>query len=238
MNFSATNPAAAGEPPLPLGTDLTARLRETAAAFYDCEGGCHGPDHADRVHATALYIGRAMAGRLDILSAAAILHDIGRRDETASKGAVCHAARGAELAGPILAGHGFRERDIEEIRNCITTHRFRNDNPPLSLEARIIFDADKLDSIGAIGIGRAFLFAGEVGARLHNTNLTDIHLTTSYSTEDTAYREFRVKLGRIRERMLTPIGRQLADERHRFMKLFFNRLEIEINGGSSDVQES
>ncbi|MCK4839702.1 MAG: hypothetical protein KAS94_12945, partial [Desulfobulbaceae bacterium] len=57
-----------------------------------------------------------------------------------------------------------------------------------------------------------------------------------YSSEDTAYREFRLKLCKVRERMLTPIGQQLADDRHQFMKVFFNRLEIEINGGAPDVQ--
>jgi len=107
----------------------------------------------------------------------------------------------------------------------------------MSLEARILFDADKIDSLGAIGIGRAFLFAGQVGARLHNS---DSALTGSspYTIEDTAYREFRFKLRKLRERMLTPLGRRLADERHRFMEEFFSRLNLEIGEGEQDVQES
>lgn len=219
----------------PLGAELTARLRRTAAIYCETEGGCHGLDHADRVSATALHIGKAMHGRLDIISGAAILHDIGRKEESASKGEICHAVRGAELARPILIDHGFERDDVEEICHCIATHRFRGSNRPLSLEAKILFDADKLDSIGAVGIGRAFLFAGQIGAKLHN-HQTDIHATAAYSIEDTAYREFRLKLCRVRERMLTPIGLQLADERHQFMEVFFNRLEIEINGGAPDVQ--
>ncbi len=100
-----------------------------------------------------------------------------------------------------------------------------------------VFDADKLDSIGAIGIGRAFLFAGQVGAKLHNTE-TDITTSSPYTVEDTAYREFMVKLCRVKERMITPLGRQLAEERHDFMSVFFARLEIEINGGAADARQS
>lgn len=220
---------------LPLGEILTSRLRKSASFHCESEGGCHGIDHSDRVHATAIYIGRAMNGRLDILSPASILHDIGRRDESASKGIICHAVRGAELAEPILSDLDFDRDDIKEICHCIATHRFRDNNSPQSLEAKILFDADKLDSIGAVGIGRAFLFAGQIGARLHNQD-TDVRATASYTSEDTAYREFLVKLCKVKERMLTTIGRQLAEERHQFMKVFFNRLEMEINGGVPDVQ--
>ena len=201
----------------------------------ETNGGCHGQDHTDRVHATTIHFGEVMDASLRILSAAAILHDIGRKDEMASKGVICHAVRGAELAKKILLDLDFESDEVEKICHCIATHRYRDDNPPISLEAKILFDADKLDSIGAIGIGRAFLFAGQIGARLHN-NTANINETSAYTIEDTAYREFRVKLAKIRERMLTPLGRKLAEERHQFMKIFFSRLETEINGGVPDVQ--
>lgn len=222
---------------LPLGLELTAKLRAIAAARCHEEGGCHGPDHAERVHATALAMGRELGADLTILSAAALLHDIGRAEESRSRGQLCHAALGAEMAGTILAELGFTGEAAAAIRHCIATHRFRDDNRPESLEAQILFDADKLDSLGAIGIGRAFLFAGQVGARLHNDEqaLTD---SLAYSLEDTAYREFRVKLCRLPERMLTPIGRQLAGERQQFMQEFFTRLDAEIWGGTTDVKKS
>ena len=211
----------------PLGKEMTDRLTGFAAAHCDAEGGCHGPDHSLRVHRTALHIGRLMGARLDILSAAALLHDIGRRHETETRGTICHAGKGAELAREILAELAFPAAAIERIVHCIATHRYRDANRPQSLEAEILFDADKLDSVGAIGIGRAFLFAGEVGARLHNEN-SDIRNTDSYSVEDTAYREFKVKLCKVKDRMLTPVGRKLAEERHAFMEVFFERLEREI----------
>ena len=82
---------------------------------------------------------------------------------------------------------------------------------PETTEAKILFDADKLDSIGAVGIGRAFLFAGEVGARLHNKD-RDLSPTKPYTKEDTAYREYMVKLRHSREKMLTKEGRRIAED--------------------------
>ncbi len=216
-------------PQTPLPPEIARELRLIARDFCDEEGGCHGPDHSLRVEETALFIGAKMGARQDIIQPAAILHDIGRRYETASQGAICHADKGTEMAREILNKLSFCEADNEAICHAIATHRFRGQNIPKSIEAHILFDADKLDSIGAIGIGRAFLFAGQIGARLHNgsRNLTG---TKSYSTEDTAYREFKVKMCKVKNRMLTPVGKQLAQERHDFMEIFFNRLETEIFG--------
>jgi len=204
------------------------RLRTLSAGFCLAEGGSHGPDHSERVLVTALNIGRQMGAQLAILAAAALLHDIGRREESLSRGAICHARRGAELAVPLLEELGYPAEAIAAICDCIRSHRFRGADPPASLEARILFDADKLDSIGAIGIGRAFLFAGQIGARLHNPE-QDPAATQPYSLEDTAYREFRVKMSRVRQQMLTPIGQQLAAQRHQFMETFFDQLTRETS---------
>ncbi len=212
-----------------LSLELSSQLRRIAATYCDANGGCHGPDHALRVEKTALYIGHHMDCRLDIIAAAAILHDIGRREETACKGTLCHAAYGADLARTILQELHFNDPDITAICDTIRCHRYRGAMIPQSIEAEILFDADKLDSIGAIGIGRAFLFAGEIGAKLHNDDQNLIG-SKSYTTEDTAYREFKVKMCKIKDRMLTPIGRQLALERHAFMEVFFKRLDKEFFG--------
>lgn len=229
-NRQHTSPPAGqlqGEPPL--GRELTERLLAISHEYCQAEGGCHGPDHTERVHNLALHIGRLMNARLDILSAAALLHDIGRSHEMLSQGKICHAAKGAEMSRAILTGLGFSAEMQEAILHCIEAHRYRNNKIPETLEAKILFDADKLDSIGAIGIGRAFLFAGQVGARLHNRGV-DVAKTRSYSTEDTAYREFLVKLCKIKDKMLTPEGKRLAAERHEFMEIFFKRLDKEIHG--------
>ncbi len=233
--MNSSKPDLPGE--LPLGQLLTAKLRAFATACASEEGGCHGPDHAERVHATVLAMGKELGADLKILSAAALLHDIGRAEESRSRGQLCHAALGAAMAEPLLIELGFAREMVAAIRHCIATHRYRDDSRPESLEAQILFDADKLDSLGAIGIGRAFLFAGQVGARLHNDELA-LADSLAYSLEDTAYREFKVKLCRLPERMLTPIGRKLAEERQQFMQEFFSRLDAEISGGIHDVQES
>lgn len=216
----------------PIPEALLQRLREISHGLCLSEGGSHGPDHSERVLATAVAIGRQMAARLDILIPAALLHDIGRQEESTSRGRICHALRGAELAAPILHELGYEPAAIEAICHCIRSHRYRGGHTPASLEARILFDADKLDSIGAVGIGRAFLFAGQIGARLHNPE-TNHAATLPYSLEDTAYREFQVKMSRVREQMLTPVGQALAEERHAFMQLFFDQLTRETHNGLS-----
>jgi uncharacterized protein len=217
----------------PLGVELTQRLRKLAAPYHDGMGGCHGPDHTERVHKTALYIGRLMGARLDVLSAAALLHDIGRRYETREQGKICHAEKGAELAKDILKKLDLGPNLIGEIAHCVETHRYRGNKVPQTLEAKILYDADKLDSIGAVGIGRAFLFAGQTGARLHNESDVDILACKPYSEEDTAYREFKFKMSKIKDRMLTPEGKRLAAERHDFMEIFFERLERETKGAEN-----
>ena len=118
---------------------------------------------------------------------------------------------------------------VRAVVHCIRTHRFRKRAVPRTLEARILFDADKLDSIGAVGVGRAFLFAGEIGARLHDKDI-DVRRTKPYTREDTAYREYLVKLRRLKDRMTTREGKRLAAGRHRFMAAFFTRLNKETDG--------
>jgi uncharacterized protein len=139
------------------------------------------------------------------------------------------------MAEPILRELGYSEEDQAAICHCIRAHRFRGSTEPETTEANIIFDADKLDSIGAIGIGRAFLFAGQIGARLHNAEL-DHTRTKAYSGEDTAYREFQVKMSKVRGQMLTAIGRQVARKRHEFMETLFAELNLEIYGSFLQVE--
>jgi uncharacterized protein len=163
------------------------------------------------------------------LRLAAVLHDIGRKLEDQSNGKVCHSRKGARLAERILQRYSFDKWQIARISHCIRTHRFRGKNVPPSLEAKVLFDADKLDSIGAVGIGRAFLFAGEIGASLHDPRI-DVKKTQPYTNEDTAYREFLVKLSRIKDSMFTKEGKRIAADRHKFMVEFFERLNKEITG--------
>ena len=90
----------------------------------------------------------------------------------------------------------------------------------------MVFDADKLDGIGAIGIARSFHFAGRIGARVHNTEAEALS-DSSYSREDSAYREYLVKLRYVKDKLLTESGKQMAKQRHEFMVAFFNQLNEE-----------
>jgi len=206
------------------------RIRQIAGSILEADSGSHGWDHAERVWMLCEHIGVEERADLGILEPAAYLHDICRREEKASGGKICHARLGAERSREILEREGASEDVIQRITHCIAAHRFRNnDEQPQTLEARILFDADKLDALGAVGIGRTFLFAGEVGARLHNPE-ADILNTRAYSSDDTAYREFCVKLSKIRDRMLTVTGRKMAEDRHGYMVAFFERLTREVKG--------
>ncbi len=190
----------------------------------------HGWDHVERVIRTADVIASTENGAdRFVIKVAAILHDIARENENVENGKLCHGELGSRIAAEFLEGTGLDRERIEKISHCIFTHRYRNDHPPETIEARILYDADKLDSIGATGIGRAFLFSGEIGARLHG-NPAEIHTTKAYSEEDSAYREYMFKLRHIKDKMLTDHGKTLAEERHRFMETFFERLKDETEG--------
>lgn len=205
-------------------------IRKEAQAHFQSGRGSHGFDHTERVLRLALHIGQAERADADILTLAALLHDIGRHKEDESLGEICHAREGAKMASHILQKYKLDASIVDEVVHCIEQHRFRGDSKPSSLEAKILFDADKLDSIGAVGIGRAFLFAGENGAKLHNEPGVDPLAHPAYGPEDTAFREFLDKLRHVHERMLTKEGRRLAKERHEFMLVFFDRLNAEAKG--------
>jgi uncharacterized protein len=208
---------------------LVDRVREEARAFFRSARGSHDWDHTERVYRLSLRIGRKEGADPGVLALAALLHDIGREEEDRTHGRICHARSGAAKARAILARLGCDRATIAAVARAIATHRFRRGGPPRSIEARALYDADKLDSIGAVGVGRAFLFAGEVGARLHDRSI-DVRGTRPYTRDDTAYREYLVKLSRVKDRMTTREGRRLAGGRHRYMAGFFTRLNKETAG--------
>ena len=191
--------------------------------------GSHAWEHTQRVHNLCTHIGHAEGADQEVLELAAYLHDIGRLYQDKSKGTVCHAEKGAEMAQELLEHYPLSVKQKINVLHCIRSHRFRGNAHPETLEAKVLFDADKLDAIGAIGIARAFQFAGEIGAKFHNPAVKPEH-TQPYTEEDTGYREFRVKLRKIKDRMLTPEGRRMAEERHVFMEAFFERFLKEHEG--------
>jgi uncharacterized protein len=204
-------------------------VRDFSVECFADARGSHDWDHTRRVYNLCMHIGEAEGADLEVLEIAAYLHDVGRSYEDMSKGAVCHGEKGAEIATKVLAGYPVSDEQKANIIHCVRSHRFRGDRQPETLEAKVLFDADKLDAIGAVGIARTFLFAGEVGAKLHNPHV-EPEDTEPYSEEDTGYREYTLKLSRIKDRMLTTEGRRLAAQRHAFVEAFFDRLTEEYEG--------
>lgn len=191
--------------------------------------GSHDWEHTLRVCRLCRQIGSAEGADMEVLMAAAYLHDIGRCYQDSSNGEVCHAEKGVQIARPIVEGLALSPEQKENILHAVGSHRFRGTQGPETLEARVLFDADKLDAIGAVGVARAFLFAGEVGARLHNPEM-NVEEAKPYSIDDTGYREFKVKLSKVKDRILTQEGRRLAKVRHEFMVKFFRRFLKEYEG--------
>ncbi len=204
-------------------------VKQRAKQIFNGSAGSHDWEHTLRVCVLCEHIGTVEGVDMDILLAAAYLHDIGRGFQDKSNGDVCHAEKGAELAAAVLDELSFEDKQKENIVHCIRSHRFRGGHPPETIEAKVLFDADKLDAIGAIGVARAYLSAGEVGARLHNPDI-DIKDTKPYSREDTGYREYKIKLSKIMKRIITEEGKKMAVGRHDFMIDFFEQFLKEHEG--------
>lgn len=212
---------------------LLPRLIAKAQSILNASPACHDWDHTLRVLNNARHLVEAESGDAGVVEFAAVLHDIGRPVELADTGKTCHAERGGDMVLRLLPELGLTDGTfIEQVAHCVRAHRYRRRSEgtfPATLEARIVFDADKLDCIGAIGIGRSFHFAGRTGARVHNTAEEAVS-SASYSREDTAYREYLVKLEHVHERMMTGEGKRMAAGRHDFMVAFFGQLNQEVQG--------
>ena len=197
---------------------LPADLVEEARKHFDGQDPAHDWQHNLRVMAMCERIGREEGADMTILRLSALLHDIGRAEERRT--GECHAKISARVAGSWLMERGMTDDFISCVQSTILAHRFRKDRPPTTLEEQILFDADKLDSIGAIGVGRAFAYSGVLGQPIQADD-PDQH---------TPAKEFAWKLQRIKERLYTKTAQQIAIDRHFFMTEFFERWEQEIQG--------
>lgn len=209
-------------------------IRQEAREFFVGASGCHDWSHVERVHDLAVRLAKKEKADVGVVRLAAYLHDIGRREEMKSKGRLDHAEEGVKLARKILSRYALSNAAKENILHCILTHRFRNDHRPETIEAKVLFDADKLDSIGAIGVARDFLFAGTAGSCcLYTGNekkFAKDARNLSYTEEDSALLEYYFKLRKVKSKILTKAGKEIARARHAFMAEFFRRFEKEVRG--------
>ena len=193
----------------------------------------HDREHVYRVLYHALQIAETETGvREDILIAACLLHDIGRQAQLADP-AVCHALAGGGMAYEWLRKEGFPQDFADQVRHCIETHRFRSDRPPRTTEAKILFDADKLDAAGAMGIARTLQYQGKQDWPLYVPTPEGVPDETARGT---FFREYREKLSRLYDRFCTTRGAELAAERRSAAEAFFQSLKTEITQSRREGQ--
>lgn len=166
----------------------------------------------------------------DILIAAALLHDIGRSDQFKDP-SVCHAEAGSQKALRFLLELGWKEQRAAWVRDCILTHRFRTDRQPASLEARILFDADKLDVTGAIGIARTLFYGGQISQPLYLLD-EDGTVLTAPTSPPSFFREYNYKLRHICQSLYTEKAKSLAAQRQAAADGFYDALLSEVSACS------
>lgn len=200
------------------------------------EDAAHDYDHLARTMTLAESIQAREGGDLATIQAAVALHDIGQAREAHHGGD--HALIGASMAAELLTGTPFPQESIPAVQQAIREHRMTGGLTPRTLEGRILYDADKIDCLGAIGIGRLYIITGRYNQKVYSPVPGDIvepidpvlirslRRRPDYSPSI----EFQLLFANLPDRMTTPTGRELAHERYAFMEMFFTRLRKEVQG--------
>lgn len=194
---------------------------EYSKKCFDCSA--HDFSHTQRVLYNAMAISKSLQVKMDILIPAILLHDIARAetDKLGDK-SICHAVLGGQMARKFLKDIEYEASYIEAIVNCIESHNFRNKHLPNSLEAKILFDADKIDGIGAIGIARLFSMSGKYNTPLYgHKSDSDKYVAPNV--------EFSRKHDHLLERFHFETSKTIALKRINFMKSYFKQMDEEIN---------
>ena len=219
---------------------MTLKLFKTIESYMlSCmDDSAHDAEHVYRVLYNALEIAKGESPvNYDILITACLLHDIGRPEQVQDP-TLCHAEVGSEKARAFLLELGMEQDFAEAVHYCILTHRFRKSLPPQTLEAKILFDADKLDVTGAIGIARTLMYRGTLTEPLYRT-LPDG--TISDGTHDIGhsfFREYKFKLEKLYDRFYTAKGTELAKARRAIAESYYESLYKEVNEGYTAGQEA
>ena len=205
---------------------------EQARAWYAGADPVHDYDHILRVYRMAERLARAEGADLEIVRAAALLHDAeGTTPGSADRATHHHSSAG--FAAEILGAEGWPAERIAAVQHCIRAHRYRdNREPPATIEAKVLFDADKLDVLGAVGACRTAAYAALDGQPFFAEPSQRFIQTGEKEPGEphSAYHEFIFKLRKIKERLFTPTARALAEQRHAYLQEFFDRLQAEWQG--------
>ena len=207
------------------GSSLFERIKEKSKEFFELSH--HDKFHVERVCNLAMRIAREENADLDVVTAAALLHDIARAMEDEGKIAD-HATEGARMARKILEEVGFPQEKIARVIHCIEAHRFRKGIEARSLEAKILQDADRLDIIGAIGMARVFARGGWGNKPIYDPTIPRKEKYDGKSL--TSVNHIYEKILKVKDTINTNTAKEIAEERHKFAEQFLERLLREWKG--------
>ena len=194
--------------------------------------GSHDLGHFQRVWRMARKINRQEGGAADelVLLASAYFHDLVALPKN-------HPERGnASRLGADQAVELLKERwidfpagKVEGVRHAIHAHSYSARVQPMTAEAKILQDADRMEAVGAIGLARVFYTAGQLNAQLFDV---DDPMAEGRKPDDKRYAldHFQLKLLRLPAMMHTGTGRRMAEERVEYLREFLNRICVEIRG--------
>lgn len=197
--------------------------------LYSSGDAAHDFDHVLRVTQLGIRIAQSEGANVDVVRAAALLHDL----PVAGSGRGAHHFAAADFAADFLRAAGMDATRIEEVVHCIQAHRYRDRSvQPQTLEAKCLYDADKLDSIGAIGVARAFSHAGSYNCRLWNQLAEEAPPAHAQpiGPEYTPVHEYVYKLSHILSTLYTTTARKIGAQRHEFMTRYYEQLDAEMTG--------
>lgn len=205
---------------------------QQARAWYSTSDPVHNFEHVMRVYRTAERLGREEGADMQILLAAVLLHDA----EGAAPGGedrAAHHHQSAEFAAQVLESEGWPAERIAAVQHCIRAHRYRdNREPPATLEAKILFDADKLDVLGAVGVARVIAYAVLAGEPVYAEPSPQFVATGVKEPGEphSSYHEYLFKLRKVKDRMFTPAAKQIAAERLAYLDEYYRKLGAEFRG--------
>ena len=202
----------------------------TGAARAACEGAdaAHDWQHVTRVRESASHLARSVDANATVCELAALLHELfnypkGHPDSRRS-GEVC-----AERAAALMVLHGVDPTTVEAVRYAIAVHPFSLGVTPVTLEAKVLQDADRLDAIGAIGVARCFATCADMKRPFYDP---DDPWCDRRDADDKQWGvdHFAKKLLRLEGIFHTDAARALARARTAFMRAYLEQLAGEIRG--------
>ncbi len=210
--------------------DLIDRTANHVRAVLSGDGTGHDWWHVYRVWKMAQRIGQAEKADLLVVELAALLHDIA--DWKLHDG---DSMLGPKIAKDWLDSLGLAPSISEHVCQIIAGISFKGakvEQSLLSLEGKVVQDADRLDAMGAIGIARAFAYGGAKGQAIHDPTIkpTKHRTAEAYLKGGTTINHFYEKLLLLKDRMNTATGRTMAEARHRFMEDYLRRFYEEWEG--------